>query len=404
MRGVHVVAPVDEIYWDPFDIELDKDPYDMWRRMRDDAPVYRNEKHDFWALSRYADVLAASNDTKTFQSSRGTILEYMGNDFGDMDVLIFMDPPAHTTLRAIISRAFTPKRMLEMEDRIRGICRDLLDPLVGSGGFDYVVDFAQQLPSMVISSMLGVPESDREQVRRKIDEILFLDPNAGMVNDISINARLWMADYIHNELEARRNNPEDDLLTALTQAEMTVEDGATRKLTDGEATDFAGLIVSAGTETVARLLGWAAVTLPSHSDQRKLMADDRATIPGAVEELLRYEAPSPVQGRWTSRDVELHQTLIPADSKVLLLTGSAGRDERQYPDADKFDISRNQRQHVSFGIGAHYCLGAALARLEGRIALEETMCRFPEWDVDMSLAVQAHTSSVRGWSSVPISL
>jgi len=399
-----VVAPADEIDWDPFDVEVDKNPYDVWRRMRDDAPVYRNERYDFWALSRYADVLAASNDTKTFQSSHGTILEYMGTDFGEMDVLIFMDPPAHTTLRAIISRAFTPKRTLEMGDRIRRICQDLLDPHVGSEGFDYVTDFAQQLPSMVISSMLGVPESEREQVRRKIDEILFLDPDAGMINDISINARLWMAEYILNELKQRRKGPRDDLLTALTQAEMTDELGVTRKLNDNEATDFAGLIVSAGTETVARLLGWAAVTLPAHPGQRKVMVDDPSAIPGGIEELLRYEAPSPVQGRWTSREVELHATVIPAESKVLLLTGSAGRDERQYPHADTFDITRNHRQHVSFGIGAHYCLGAALARLEGRIALEETLRRFPEWDVDMSMAVQAHTSSVRGWSSVPITL
>ena len=399
-----MVAPVDEIYWDPFDIELDKNPYDVWHRMRDDAPVYRNDKHDFWALSRYADVLAASNDTKTFLSSRGTILEYMGNDFGDMDVLIFMDPPSHTTLRAIISRAFTPKRTLEMADRIRGICQELLDPFVGSTGFDYVVDFAQQLPSMVISSMLGVPDSQRERVRQKIDEILFLDPDAGMVNETSINARLWMAEYIHGELEERRKSPKDDLLTALTQAEMAGEQEATRKLTDSEATDFAGLIVSAGTETVARLLGWAAVTLPLYPEQRRKMVADPSTIAGGVEELLRYEAPSPVQGRWTSQDVEIHGTLIPADSKVLLLTGSAGRDERQYPNPDAFDIARDHRQHVSFGIGAHYCLGAALARLEGRIALEETLRRFPEWDAETSKAVQAHTSSVRGWSSVPITL
>ena len=396
-----MVAPVNEIYWDPFDVELDKNPYEVWRRMREEAPVYRNEKYDFWALSRYSDVLDASNDTKTFLSGRGTILEYMGTDFGDLDVLIFMDPPTHTILRAIISRAFTPKRIREMEDSIRTMCRDLLEPHVGSRGFDYVTDFAQQLPSMVISSMLGVPDSEREHVRRKIDEILYLDDDAGMLNDISINARLWMTDYVQGELEVRRKSPRDDLLTALTQAEMTV-DGGTRRLTDNEASDFAGLIVGAGTETVARLLGWAALTLAAHPEQRTLMVDNPAAIPGAVEELLRYEPPSPVQGRFTSREVELHGTVIPAESKVLLLTGSAGRDDRQYPNADTFDISRNQRQHVSFGIGAHYCLGAALARLESRIALEETLSRFPTWDADISVAVQAHTSSVRGWSSVPI--
>ncbi len=399
-----MVAPVEEVYWDPYDVELDKNPYGVWKRLRDESPVYRNERLDFYALSRFADVQAASNNTKTFSSSHGTILEYMGTDYGEMEVLIFMDPPAHTALRALISRAFTPRRTSEMSDRIRGICGKLLDPHVGSAGFDYVADFAQQLPSMVISSMLGVPESESEEVRLKIDEIFHVDPQAGMINEISITARLWVRDYILNALDERRKHPMDDLFTALTQAELTDEQGATRKLTDEEAADFGGLLVTAGTETVARLLGWAAVTFPKHRDQLRLMTEDKSRIPGAVEELLRYEAPSPVQGRWTLDEVELHGTIIPANSKVLLLTGSAGRDERQYDDPDRFDITRDPKQHVSLGIGAHYCLGAALARLEGRIALEETVRRFPEWDVDMSNAVQVHTSTVRGWSSVPITL
>ncbi|MEW5810362.1 MAG: cytochrome P450 [Actinomycetota bacterium] len=400
-----MVAPVDEIYWDPYDEEIDKNPHEVWRRLRDEAPVYRNEQHDFWALSRFADVQAASSDTKTFSSSRGTVLEYMGNDLGALEVLIFMDPPSHSALRALISRAFTPKRTLEMGDSIREICRDLLDPYVGSGGFDYVVDFAQQLPSLVISAMLGVPKSEREEVRLKIDDIFHIDPVAGMINDTSLNARFWMVDYITNALEERRKNPKDDLFTALTQAELTDENGNTRRLTNKEGADFGGLLVSAGTETVARLLGWAAVTLPLYPDQMQLLAQDATThAPGAVEELLRWEAPSPVQGRWTTRDVEFHGTVIPAESKVLLLTGSAGRDERHYPNANTFDITRELRQHVSFGIGAHYCLGAALARLEGRIALEETVRRFPTWQVDMAKAVQAHTSTVRGWSSVPITV
>ncbi|MCF6387342.1 cytochrome P450 [Mycobacterium sp. MBM] len=400
-----MVAPVDEIYWDPYSTELDKNPYPVWKRLRDEFPVYRNEEYDFWALSRFADVQAASNDPKTFSSSRGTVLEYMGNDYGAMEVLIFMDPPSHSALRALVSRAFTPKRTLEMNDRIRGICAELLDPFIGSAGFDYVTDFAQKLPSLVISSMLGVPDSEREMVRLKIDEIFHIDAQAGMMNETSINARLWMASYIIDAMNERRKHPKDDLFTALTQAELTEADGTVRKLTENEAADFGGLLVSAGTETVARLLGWAAVTLPSYPDQLRLMADDPGVIPDAVEELLRFEAPSPVQGRWTMRDVELHGTTIPAESKVLLLTGSAGRDERQYgPDAGQFNLLRETKQHVSLGIGSHYCLGAALARLEGRIALEESTRRFPTWEADMANAVQAHTSTVRGWSSVPIVL
>jgi cytochrome P450 len=399
-----VVAATEDIYWDPFDIEIDTDPYDVWRRMRDQAPLYRNDRYDFWALSRYTDVQAASTDHKTFLSSRGTVLEMMGADLTQQKMIIFMDPPEHDTLRALVSRAFTPRRVSSLEGRIRDVCRTLLEPHVGSGGFDYVQKFAQQLPSTVISLLLGVPESEREEVRQHIDTVFHIEPGVGMINDISFAAQIWLYEYITAKLKERRRAPRDDLFTGLVQAEITDEQGDTRRLTDEEAAAFANLLISAGTETVARLLGWAAVTLPQHPDQRKQLVDEPALIPGAIEELLRYEAPSPVQGRWTARDIEFYGTVIPGDSKVLLLTGSAGRDERRYPDPDRFDIRRDQSTHVSFGFGIHFCLGAALARLEGRIGLEETLARFPEWTVDYTGAVRQHTSTVRGWSSVPILL
>ncbi|MDE3203888.1 MAG: cytochrome P450 [Acidobacteriota bacterium] len=391
-----------DIYWDPFDTEIDTDPYEVWRRLRDEAPLYRNERYDFWALSRFADVQAAHTDHKTFSSAKGTVLEHMGTDLATTNMIIFMDPPQHDTLRALVSRAFTPRRVSELEDRIRDICRSLLDPHVGGTGFDYVVEFAQQLPSTVISALLGVPEDEREEVRKYIDAVFHIEPGVGMVNDVSLGAQIWLFEYITSALQDRRRSPRDDLFTALTQAEIPDEQGGSRKLTDEEAAAFGNLLVSAGTETVARLLGWAAVTLPAFPDQRQMMADDASVIPAGVEELLRFEAPSPVQGRWTTRDVELHGVTVPKDSKVLLLTGAAGRDERRYPDPDRFDVTRDQASHVSFGFGIHFCLGAALARLEGRIGLEETLARFPEWDVEVDSAVQQHTSTVRGWSSVPI--
>lgn len=391
-----------DIYWDPFDTEIDTDPYEVWRRLRDEAPLYRNERYDFWALSRFADVQAAHTDHKTFSSAKGTVLEHMGTDLATTNMIIFMDPPQHDTLRALVSRAFTPRRVSELEDRIRDICRNLLDPHVGGTGFDYVVEFAQQLPSTVISALLGVPEDEREEVRKYIDAVFHIEPGVGMVNDVSLGAQIWLFEYITSALQDRRRSPRDDLFTALTQAEIPDEQGGSRKLTDEEAAAFGNLLVSAGTETVARLLGWAAVTLPAFPDQRQMMADDASMIPAGVEELLRFEAPSPVQGRWTTRDVELHGVTVPKDSKVLLLTGAAGRDERRYPDPDRFDVTRDQASHVSFGFGIHFCLGAALARLEGRIGLEETLARFPEWDVEVDSAVQQHTSTVRGWSSVPI--
>ncbi len=399
-----MAATTEDIYWDPFDVEIDTDPYDVWRRMRDQAPLYRNDRFDFWALSRFADVQSASTDHKTFLSSRGTVLEMMGADLSQQKMIIFMDPPEHDSLRTLVSRAFTPRRVSSLEDRIRSVCRSLLEPHVGGSGFDYVQQFAQQLPSTVISLLLGVPDSEREEVRRHIDTVFHIEPEVGMINDISFGAQIWLYEYLMAKLEERRRVPRHDLFTGLVQAEITDEQGDVRRLTDQEAAAFGNLLISAGTETVARLLGWAAVTLPAHPDQRRQLVDDPALIPGAIEELLRYEAPSPVQGRWTSRDVEFYGTVVPKDSKVLLLTGSAGRDDRRYPDPDRFDIRRDQATHVSFGFGIHFCLGAALARLEGRIGLEETLAHFPEWTVDYASAVRQHTSTVRGWSSVPIVL
>jgi len=290
------------------------------------------------------------------------------------------------------------------EDRIRDVCRTYLDPFVGSDGFDYVQDFATQLPSTVISMLLGVPEDEREEVRRHIDTVFHIEPGVGMINDVSFGAQIWLHQYISAQLAERRRRPRDDMFSALVEAEITDADGNRRRLTDEEGAGFANLLISAGTETVARLLGWGSVILAQHPDQRAELAADAALLPAAVEELLRFEAPSPVQGRWVTRDTEFHGQTVPAGSKLLILTGSAGRDERRYPDPDRFDIHRKQEGHVSFGFGIHFCLGAALARLEGRIGLQETLARFPEWQVDYDRAVRQHTSTVRGWSSVPIRL
>jgi cytochrome P450 len=255
---------------------------------------------------------------------------------------------------------------------------------------------------MVISELLGVPEDQREEVRHAIDDTFHIEPGVGMINDFSLMARIRLWELLEGVIEARRAHPEDDMISDLVQAEVTDEDGSTRRLTTEEVSNFVNLLISAGTETVARLLGWAAVTLDQHPDQRAELVADPGLLPNAVDELLRYEAPSPVQGRWTTRDVELHAAVVPKDSIVLLLTGSAGRDEREYPDAERFDIHRRFANHVSFGYGIHFCIGAALARMEGRIALEEALRRFPDWQVDHEAAVRLHTSTVRGWINVPV--
>lgn len=394
---------VNDLYWDPFDTDIDANPYGVWKRLRDEAPVYRNDRYDFWTLSRFADVESASLAPKVFSSAHGTVLEIMSADgMGAGEMMIFMDPPDHTRLRSLVSRAFTPRRMGLLEERIRELCAELLDPFVGAGSFDYVQDFGAILPSMVISSLLGVPDADRARVHHLIDTMFHLEPGVGMVNDVAFTARIELFEYISGQLVELQTNPRDDMLTDLVTAEITEPDGSTRHLTMQEASEFAVLLVSAGTETVARLLGWAAMLLDEHPDQRAELAADASLLPNAVEELLRFEAPSPVQGRWTTEPIELHGRVIPVDSKMLLLTGSAGRDERKYPEGDVFDIHRTFDHHVSFGYGVHFCLGAALARMEGRIGLEESLARFPEWTVDRAQARRLHTSTVRGWSSVPV--
>jgi cytochrome P450 len=316
--------------------------------------------------------------------------------------MIVTDPPEHDRLRGLVNRAFTPRRVSGLADGIRAVCAEYLDPQVGGSGFDYLGDFGAQLPSRIISMLLGVPDSDRPHVLELIDTTFHIEPDVGTINPTALNARFELNGYLQDQLRERREAPRDDLLTGMVQAELVDETGEVRQLSDKEAADLAGEIISAGTETVARFLGWAAVVLGDHPDQRAALAGDRDLIPNAVEELLRFEAPSPIQGRMTSRDVELHGTVIPADSKILLLTGAAGRDERVYPDADRFDISRHFDQHVSFGFGLHFCLGASLARLEARIALEETLTRFPEWEVEHEKTTRLHTSTVRGYHRVPI--
>jgi cytochrome P450 len=344
----------------------------------------------------------AHKDPTTFSSARGTVLERLGTDMASSGMMIFLDPPDHTRLRSLVSRALTPRRVAALEERVRSICAELLDPLIGGNGFDYVQDFAAQLPSRVISSLVGVPPEDQEQQRQLVDGMFHIEPGVGMANDTAATAAFALVTYLQDLVEQRMAEPRDDMVSALVVAEIVDDDGTPRRLTVDECTRFTLLLYSAGTETVAKLLGNAAVILAEYPDQRADLAANAEVIPNGIEELLRYEAPSPVQGRWTTADVTLHDVHIPKDSKVLLLTGSAGRDERVFPDPHRFDVRRDMQHHLSFGYGIHFCIGATLARLEGKIALEETLRRFPEWDVDPDGLERVHTSTVRGYRAVPI--
>jgi cytochrome P450 len=391
-----------DLYWDPISPELRNDPYPLWKRLRDEAPVWYNERYDFWVLSRFHDIERAHKDPATYSSNHGTTLETMSPTPVETGMIIWLDPPKHTILRKLVSRAFTPRRVSLLEDRIREVCATLLDPQQGSGGFDYVQDFSAILPPTIIASLLGIPEADQESMRHLVDEVFHLEEGVGMANDVSIAALVKLSEYLRGQFAERRTHPRDDVFTDLVEAEITDETGSHRRLTDDELADFGVLIFAAGTETVARHLGWSADLLDAYPDQRADLASDFSLIPGAVEEILRIEPPSPVNARWTTREVKVQDVTIPADSKVELLTGSAGRDERKYPDPDVLDIRRKVDLHLTFGYGIHFCLGAALARMEGRIGLEETLKRWPKWTVDREGAELLYTSTVRGYRRLPI--
>lgn len=393
-------ATTARLYYDPYDFDIDADPYPVWRRLRDEAPLYFNEAHDFFALSRYDDVAQALTDWATYRSGKGSILEIIRADMQmPPGLILFEDPPQHDVHRALVSRVFTPRRMNALEERIREFTVRCLDPLVGRPGFDLVADLGAQMPMHTIGYLLGIPESDQESIRDRVDASLRLEQGAAPAFTADPGAMFGqIAEYV----DWRAANPGDDLITELINAEFVDEHGATRRLSREEVQTFVALLAGAGNETTTRLIGWAGTLLATHSDQRRELAEDPSLIHGAVEEILRYEAPSPVQARYVARDVEHHGQTVPEGSVVLLLNGAANRDERHFADPDRFDIHRAIDRHLSFGVGIHFCLGSALARLEGRVALEEVLKRWPEWDVDWAHAQQARTSTVRGWERLPI--
>ncbi len=394
-----------ELRWDPFDRALHQNPYGVWKRLRDEAPTYYNEQYDFYALSRFADVMEASLDTETFSSSHGVTLDGITDEpWPSPRAMIMMDPPDHTALRKMVNRTFFRTQVAQLEDRVRSLCCDYLDAFVGTDGFDYVRDFSMKLPVMVISSLLGFPEEDHDNLREWSDAQLYRDEGSTELSEEGQQAKTSLLSYYAEQIQRRRATPTDDIVGNLMSSDLVQAGRDTRRLDDGEVLMFIAMINVAGNETVARLLGWAALTLAHYPDQRAKLVDRPDLIGNAVEELLRYDAPSPVQGRYTKRDVTYNGTLIPAGSRVALLTGSAGRDERQYENPDVLDVERTGIRHISFGHGSHFCLGAALARLEARVALEETLKRFPTWDVDRGAVTYVHTNSVRGPASVPMRL
>jgi cytochrome P450 len=390
-----------ELYYDPFDSDIDDNPYPVWKRMREEAPLYYNEKYNFYALSCYEDVARELPNWQTYRSGRGTTADIL---FANIEVppgiLLFEDPPLHDLHRKLLSRVFTPRRMLAVEDLVRGFCVRELDPLIGAGGFDFIADLGAMMPMRTIGYLLGIPEEDQEKIRdRSVANIETpKDRNPAEVDaNVFANTIAMFAKYI----EWRASHPSDDLMTELLRAEIDESDGTRRPLSRTEVLSYTAMIAGAGNETTARLIGFMGQLLSDHPDQRRELVANPSLIPGAIEETLRYEPPSPVQARYVAKDAELYGRAIPQGSFMLLLNASANRDEHQFPDPDRYDIHR-RGAHLSFGQGLHFCLGSALARLEARVAFEEVLKRWPDWEVDYANAERAHTASVRGWARLPV--
>jgi cytochrome P450 len=389
----------ESLIFDPYRVEIRQDPYPTYKRLRNEAPLYYNEEYDFYAVSRFEDCEKGLVDRDTYISGRGDILEIIkSNTRFPSGVFIMEDPPLHTVHRSVVAKVFTPKRMLALEPQIREYCVRCLDPLKGSDRFDFVVDLGAKMPMRVIGMLLGIPETDLESVRMMADTSLRTEAGKPMAYDVSQTTGDAFDEYI----EWRVRNPSDDLMTELLNTEFKDETGTVRKLHREEILSMVNMIAGAGNETTNRLIGWTGKVLAENPDQRREIAANPALAAQAIEEVLRFEPPGPQIGRYVNRDIEVHGKVVPKGSTMLFIIASANRDERRYADADRFNLHRPMPAHMVFGYGVHHCLGAALARLEGRIALEEVIKRFPDWEVDYDNAELMSTSTVRGWDAMPV--
>ncbi len=388
------------VEFNPYSFEYAHNPYPIYRALRDDAPVVHNEKLDFWALSRYADVSAAHLDPDSFSSAGGVTIEGYEKD---APLLIVKDPPVHTWHRKIVARVFTPRRIADLEPFIRERAGELLDRHRDADEFDIVNDFAVLLPLDVISELIGIPVELRDEVHRLSDMALGREEvEERQVQDTYDSGTATLVELFLNLVQDRRANPRDDIITIMAETPVVDDEGNETHLSDIEvAVRFQELAI-AGHETVGKVIPNGVIALAWYPDQRRELTADYSLMKNAVEEVLRWDPPSHLQGRTTTRDVTMHGVTIPAGSKTMLLTASANHDEREYENPELFDIRRDLSRHMSFGYGIHVCLGAHLARLEMRIAFEELLARYPDFHIDGSRAVRHVLSNVRGLSGLPL--
>lgn len=387
-----------KVYYDPYLRDIVKDPYPVYRRLRNEAPLYYNEQYDFYAVSRYSDVQKCFLDHETFISGRGGILELIKENVKmPPGTFIFEDPPLHTAHRRIVQRIFAPNRMKVLEEQIRTLSIKHIEELRGRDEFDFIADVGGQIPMRVIGMLLGLPEEDFQEVRRITDSKLVTEEGKPVDYSAGLNIEQDFERYIHWRIE----NPSDDVITELLGVEFVDETGTERKLTVEELTTFVNLLAGAGNETTNRLIGWMAKSLAEYPEQRRELVANPDLIPQAIEEALRLEPPPPHVGRYVARDVEIQGQTVPAGSAILLLVGSANHDDEVFEDPEAFNIHRPRPRHMTFGHGIHTCIGNVLARMEARIVFEELLKRIPDWNIDLEHANLSSTSTVRGWETLP---
>jgi cytochrome P450 len=382
--------------YDPYDCQIHEDPYPAYRRLREEAPVYHNPERGFYALSRYRDVLAGFRDTARLSNEQGVAIEQIGRARETMSFL-GMDPPDHTRLRNLVSSGFTPRRVGELEPRIRALATHYIDQFVDRGSCELIGEFAGKLPMDVISEMLGVPEADRDTLRTWSDTVLHREEGRQEVPPEGLAAAARLVHYFTELVARRRARPQDDLTDALIAAEIEGD-----RLADADIIGFLFLMVIAGNETTTKLLGNALYWAWRNPDQLARIRGDAGLIPGWAEETLRYDPSSQLIARTALADIELHGRVIPKGARVALLIGSANRDERYWKDPDLYDVGRNTSGSLAFGQGTHFCLGASLARLEARVSLEELLRRLGEFTVRPEGIERVHSANVRGFSALPI--
>ncbi|ODR25727.1 cytochrome P450 [Mycolicibacterium porcinum] len=392
------------VVFDPFSQDFFNSPYEMYRQMRLHAPVYYSEQYDFYALTRHEDVAAAFKDYETYSSAYGVDLaQVRKGDVTEHGSIIAMDPPAHRRMRSLLNKVFTPRAIQSKRELVTELIDKHLSA-VDPAGFDFVQDFSALFPVDVMTTLQGVPEADRQQIRLWIDDLLHREAGEIEMGEVGVKSAVDMAIYYFRLIKKRRNELGDDLISQLIESEIERDTGEMEPLTNIEITEFATLLGGAGAETVTKLLGNAAVVFAQNPGEWQKLLDDRSKVPMAVEELLRYEAPAQYNVRRSMREIELHGVTIPAGKPVFLVGGSANRDPEAWTEPDRFDIDRDrsQAQNLGLGYGIHSCLGAALARLESVIALDKMLDFMPRYEVDWDGCKRVNMQNVAGWSNVPV--